>query len=101
MRPESVPTEVVEKAARRFLATPGDQPEPEFEQRWAEHMMRHTLAEVFNEIWGDGYAAAVRDVDLLGARASAYDEAVAMCCQFLGVPNVNWPNPYRKAGGAS
>lgn len=33
---------------------------------------------------------------LLDAQAKAYDEAVAMCCEFLGVPNVNWPNPYRE-----
>lgn len=35
---------------------------------------------------------AVHDTNVA---ARAYDEAVAMCCQFLGVPNVNWPNPYR------
>jgi hypothetical protein len=29
------------------------------------------------------------------AASKAYDEAVAMCCEFLGVPNINWPNPYR------
>lgn len=29
------------------------------------------------------------------AKADAFDEAVAMCCEMLGVANVNWPNPYR------
>lgn len=55
-----------------------------------------------NEQYGNGYAAAVRDVDVMGARAHAWDEAVAMCCEFLGVPNVNWPNKYRETeDGAS
>lgn len=101
MNPENIPAEMVEKAARRFLATPGDQPDPDREQEWAEYLMRHVLAEVFNEIWGGGYAAAVHDVDLMGARAHAWDEAVAMCCAMAGLKNVNWPNKYRETGGAS
>ena len=65
MNPEDVPSELVEKAARTFLATPGDQPGPDGvpgEDVWAEYMMSHVLAAVFNEIWGIGYAAAYRDM---------------------------------------
>jgi len=28
-------------------------------------------------------------------QAAAWGAAVAMCCEFMGVPNVNWPNPHR------
>jgi len=52
--------------------------------------LRHLRDEQYAEF--DAWLAA-RDREV---QAKAYDEAVAMCCEFLGVPNVNWPNPYRE-----
>lgn len=30
------------------------------------------------------------------AKAEGWDRAIAHACEMLGVPNVNWRNPYRK-----
>lgn len=43
---------------------------------------------------------AAHDAEVARAAAEkAWDTAVEMCCTMLGARNVNWPNPYRAAGG--